>query len=209
MPTVVFDFDGTIADTLSVVIRIANKFADHYGYRKIPLSDLPKLREKKPNEVLKHLGISIFKLPIVARKIRFEMNKEIVHLNTSADLKNTLLNLKESGCILGILTTNSRENVMEFLKNNDLELFDFVYSGRAVFGKSRLLKKLMKAKTIPHNDPIYVGDEIRDVEAAKKTGIKVIGVSWGYNTREALQKAHPDYIVEKPEELDEIILNQN
>jgi len=209
MPTVVFDFDGTIADTLTVVIEIANRFADHYGYHKIPLRDLPKLREKKPSQVLKQLGISIFKLPIVARKIRFEMNKEIVHLKTATDLRNTLLKLKESGCVLGILTTNSRENVMEFLKNNNLELFDFVYSGRAVYGKSRLLKKLMKAKTIPHNDPIYVGDEVRDIEAAKKAGIKVIGVSWGYNTKDALQKAHPDHIVEKPEDLQKIILNQN
>ena len=209
MPTVVFDFDGTIADTLSVVIKIANRFADHYGYHKIPLSDLPKLREKKPSAILRHLGISIFRLPIVARKIRFEMNKEIVHLQAAVNLRNTLVVLKESGCILGILTTNSRENVMAFLKNNNLELFDFVYSGRAVFGKSRLLKKLMKAKTIPHNDPIYVGDEIRDIEAAKKAGIKVIGVSWGYNTRNALQKAHPDHIVERPEELQKIILNQN
>lgn len=206
MPTVVFDFDGTIADTLSVVIRIANKFADHYGYKKIPLSDLPKIREKKPSEVLRHLGISIFKLPIVVRKIRFEMNKEIVHLETAADLRNTLLKLKENGCVLGILTTNSRENVMEFLKNNNLQLFDFVYAGRAVYGKSRLLKKLMKEKTIPHQDPIYVGDEIRDVEAAKKAGIRVIGVSWGYNSKEALQRAKPDHIVEKPEELSEIIL---
>lgn len=209
MPTIVFDFDGTIADTLSVVIRIANKFADHYGYRKIPLSDLPLLREKKPSAVLRHLGISVFKLPIVARKIRFEMNKEIVNLKTIVNLKDTLVNLKENGCILGILTTNSRENVMEFLKKNDLEIFDFVYSGRAVFGKSRLLKKLMKEKTIPHKDPIYVGDEIRDVEAAKKAGIKVISVSWGYNTKSALSRFHPDHIVEKPEELKDIILETN
>ena len=128
MHTIIFDFDGTIADTMSVVIRIANKFADHYGYKKIPLSDLPKLREKKPSAVLRHLGISIFKLPIVARKIRFEMNKEIVHLETAVNLRKTLMNLKEKGCILGILTTNSRENVIEFLKNNNLELFDFVYN---------------------------------------------------------------------------------
>ncbi|MGI0047253.1 MAG: HAD-IA family hydrolase [Nitrosotalea sp.] len=207
MPTIVFDFDGTIADTMSVVIKIANKFADHYGYRKIPLSDLPKLREKRPSEVLKHLGISIFKLPIVVRKIRFEMNKEIAHLQTVVEIKDTLEKLKKSGCILGILTTNSRENVMEFLKNNDLQLFDFVYTGRAVYGKSRLLKKLMKEKTIPHDDPIYVGDEIRDVEAAKKAGIRVIGVSWGYNTKAALEKASPDYIVEKPEDLQAVILN--
>ncbi|NHI03082.1 hypothetical protein DYY67_0203 [Candidatus Nitrosotalea sp. TS] len=180
-----------------------------YGYRKIPLSDLPKLREKKPSEVLKHLGISIFKLPIVVRKIRFEMNKEIVHLQAAVGIRDALVNLRENGCVLGILTTNSRENVMEFLKNNDLQLFDFVYTGRAMYGKSRLLKKLMKEKTIPHKDPIYVGDEIRDIEAAKKAGVRVIGVSWGYNTRTALQKANPDYIVEKPEELQDIILNNS
>jgi phosphoglycolate phosphatase-like HAD superfamily hydrolase len=206
MPTIIFDFDGTIADTMSVVIKIANKFADHYGYRKIPLDDIPKLREKKPSDVLKHLGISIFKLPIVVRKIRFEMNKEIVRLRTAVEIRETLVNLKKKGCILGILTTNSRENVTEFLKNNDLQLFDFVYTGRAVYGKSRLLKKLMKEKKIPHDDPIYVGDEIRDIEAAKKAGIRVIGVSWGYNTKTALQKANPDHIVEKPEDLEQAVL---
>ena len=195
MPTIVFDFDGTIADTMSVVIKIANKFADHYGYRKIPLGDIPKLREKKPSEVLKHLGISIFKLPIVVRKIRFEMNKEVAHLKTAVEIKDALMNLRKKGCVLGILTTNSRENVTEFLKNNDLQVFDFVYAGRAMYGKSRLLKKMMKENTIPHDDPIYVGDEIRDVEAAKKAGIRVIGVTWGYNTKNALQKSNPDYIV--------------
>jgi len=205
MSIVIFDFDGTIADTLSIVIKIANKFADHYGYNKIPLSDLPKLREKKPSAVLRHLGISIFKLPLVVRKIRFEMNKEIVNLKTVADLRDTLLHIKENGRILGILTTNSRENVVEFLKKNDLELFDFVYSGRAVFGKSRLLKKMMKEKKIPRKDLVYVGDEIRDVEAAKKARIRVIAVSWGYNTKAALLKSHPDHIVEKPEDLQDII----
>ena len=67
----------------------------------------------------------------------------------------------------------------------------------------------MKEKTIPHKDPIYVGDEIRDVDAAKKAGIKVIGVTWGYNTKNALSTAHPDHIVEKPEDLTSIILDQN
>ena len=206
MPTIVFDFDGTLADTMSVVVKIANRLADHYGYRKIPLSDIPKLREKRPSEVLKHLGISIFKLPIVVRRIRFEMNKEIAHLSPPVDIRETLVSLRKKGCILGILTTNSRENVTEFLKNYDLQMFDFVYSGRAMYGKSRLLKKLMKDKTIPHDDPIYVGDEIRDIEAAKKAGVRVIGVAWGYNTKAALSKASPDHVVERPEDLQQLIL---
>ncbi len=64
----------------------------------------------------------------------------------------------------------------------------------------------MKDKTIPHDDPIYVGDEIRDVEAAKKAGIRVIGVSWGYNSKNALLKAKPDHVIENPEEIESIVL---
>lgn len=205
MPTIVFDFDGTIVDTLSVMVKISNRIADHYGYRRVPVEDIPMLREKRPSEVLRYLGISSFKLPIVVRRMRCEMNKEMVRLQMHIGIREMLVNLRNKGYVLGILTTNSRENVTEFLKNHDLQFFDFVYSGRSVFGKSWLLKKIMKEKTISHDDSIYVGDEIRDVEAAKKAQIRVIGVTWGYNTKAALEKSKPDYIVEKPEDLENTI----
>jgi phosphoglycolate phosphatase-like HAD superfamily hydrolase len=46
---------------------------------------------------------------------------------------------------------------------------------------------------------VYVGDEVRDIVAARKAGVDVAAVSWGYNTREVLAKHEPDYLIERPE----------
>ena len=53
----------------------------------------------------------------------------------------------------------------------------------------------------------FVGDEVRDIEAGKKVGINTIAVSWGYNTKSALDKEHPDYLIDFPLELEKIILH--
>ena len=48
---------------------------------------------------------------------------------------------------------------------------------------------------------IYVGDEMRDIEASKKVGIPVIAVSWGLNKREALESFKPDQMAHSPKDL--------
>jgi phosphoglycolate phosphatase-like HAD superfamily hydrolase len=52
-----------------------------------------------------------------------------------------------------------------------------------------------------------VCDEVRDIEAAKKSGIKSIAVAWGYNTKDALIKENPDFLVNSPDELINIIVS--
>ena len=47
---------------------------------------------------------------------------------------------------------------------------------------------------------IMVGDREHDVYGAKKTGLSVIGVLYGYGSREELQSAGADYLCETPEE---------
>ena len=66
--TIIFDFDGTIADTLESVVKIVNDHAKHFGYRKVTKEDIPYLQGKKPKEILSYLGISIFKLPLWIKK---------------------------------------------------------------------------------------------------------------------------------------------
>jgi len=66
--TIIFDFDGTIADTLDSVVKIVNDHAEHFGYKKVTKEDIPYLQGKKPREILSHLGISIFKLPSWIKK---------------------------------------------------------------------------------------------------------------------------------------------
>jgi len=96
--------------------------------------------------------------------------------------------------------------VTEFLKANDLDnLFDFIYSGVTIFGKTTIINNVLKQQQIKLQEVIYVGDETRDIEASKKANIKVIAVTWGFNSPEVLARQNPDFLVHQPSELLEII----
>ena len=54
-------------------------------------------------------------------------------------------------------------------------------------------------------DIIYVADEVRDIEAARKAGVKIICVSWGYNDKSSLEKNNPDALVDNTDQLFAVI----
>jgi len=205
--TIIFDFDGTIADTLDSVVKIVNDHAEHFGYKKVTEEDIPYLQGKKPREILSYLGISIFKLPSWIKKIHSEINKEITSMTPTVNISPLLSELHHDEHFqMGILTSNTQENVKQFLDKNELDVFDFIHTGKSVFGKSHIINKIIKQRHASKNEVFYVCDEVRDIEAAKKSGIKVIAVTWGYNSREALQKEEPNFLVDTPKELENILI---
>lgn len=192
----VFDFDGTICDSFETALRIINNESEVFHYRKIQPSEYAEMRNLTAQEILKSVGISTLKLPFVVRKVRKEINKEIDSLHPFQGIKEALLHLKSKGYAMGILTSNSEENVLQFVKKNGLELFDFIYSGSSIFGKDKVISKLLKDLEISPSNAVYIGDEIRDVEAAKAVGIPIIAVSWGFNSRSALEVHRPNYLID-------------
>jgi phosphoglycolate phosphatase-like HAD superfamily hydrolase len=103
---------------------------------------------------------------------------------------------------MGILTSNSVSNVSKFADINNLSgLFDFIYSGRSLFGKEKVIRRMLIHENLSVDRVIYVGDETRDIEASKKAGIPVVAVSWGLHRREVLAAMSPDQIADDPEEL--------
>ena len=205
---VIFDFDGTIADSLHLFIDAINKFSGSFRYKKIKQDEIGMLRGKRPRQILKHLGISLLKLPFVLKRVRKEINKGVAHTRPAVQIKDTLLELKKEGCEIGILTSNTEQNVKEFLISNRLDIFDFLYSGNSVFGKGQVLKTIIRKNRFQKNRIFYVGDEIRDIYAAKKTRVKMIAVSWGFNTIESLRRENPDFIADAPEDIENIILGK-
>ena len=205
---VIFDFDGTIADTLDSVVEIVNMHADYFGHKKVTKEDIPYLQGKKPREILSFLGISIFKLPSWTKKIHLEINKVITRLEPTVDILPVLSELHRNDQIqIGILTSNTQENVEKFLTRNSLEFFNFVHTGKSVFGKSHIINKILKQQKVSKKNAFYVCDEVRDIEAAKKSGIISIAVTWGYNTKEALEKEKPEFLAETPEELRRFLIS--
>lgn len=210
---IIFDFDGTIADTLLFSFQ---KFLEISKLLQIDnLSDkqiIKEIRSKSYQELLKgSFKRAWLKLPYVVSMIKnmqVELEKEMESIKFFPGIKKFLFDLKKEGYKLAIISSNRKENIDKFIKFNKLNVFDFVHGKTDLFGKSNYLEKFLGDFSLKKSEVIYIGDEIRDVEACKKVGIKMIGVSWGLHTVEALKKAEVDYIAKKPSEILKII-NKN
>ncbi len=203
---IIFDFDGTLADTLEVLRNIINRLAGEFGYKPASEADLDRLQNLTSREIIKHSGIAIFKIPSLLRRVKGELNKEIHAVLPIKGIEEVLRELKQKGYRLGILTSNSRENVKIFLENyNLIDLFDYIYSGSTIFGKSKVMRGFLKREKLAPQEVIYVGDEVRDIEAAKKSQIGMIAVSWGFHSKQALAAQQPDCAIDEPRQLIEAI----
>ena len=194
----IFDFDGTIADSMALATDIANDILPQ------PLSadDIQKLRGMNVPQILKYIQIPAYRIPKLAIVAKQALTKRIEELKPAEGIPDVIKQLSELGVEMGIVTSNSNKNVMTFLRKNDLKhYFSFVEAGASILGKSRHIKKAIKNQRIAINNCIYVGDEIRDIEASKVVGIKCISVTWGFNTHEVLEKLNPKNVIDKPNQL--------
>ena len=199
---IIFDFDGTIADTLDLGIEIFNRIAPEYNYLPVGPEEREQFRTKKPQELFETYGVSRLKLLTLMLRIRKEMRRHVSETKPFTGMDAALREISNAGYRMGILTSNSVENVRKFLEINNLTpLFDFIYSGRSFLGKEKLIRKLLLHEKLSKGRVVYVGDETRDIEASRAAGIPVIAVSWGLNSRDLLASLAPNQIADKPEEL--------
>ncbi|MBD2360246.1 HAD-IA family hydrolase [Anabaena minutissima FACHB-250] len=205
---IIFDFDGTIADTVDALVSIANRLAIEFGYIQITPDQLTLLKNLSSREIIKYSGVSLFKIPFLVKKVKAELKDKIQGLKPIPGMKESLVELKDHGYQLGIITSNAKDNVTAFLTINELDnLFEFIYSGVTIFGKTTIINNVLKQKQLKPQTVIYVGDETRDIEASKKANIKVVAVTWGFNSPEILAKQNPDFLIHKPSELLQVVQN--
>ena len=192
---IIFDFDGTIADTISLGIHLINDYSERFRYNKI---DRETMNGLSAFELMKVMGIKLYRLPYLAWYLRKLLKNRASEIQMNPGIKDLLENLKQSGYKMGIVTSNSTENVNAFLERNGLESY-FTYMKTKV----PLLKKtkaLSKTKRQLKTDFIYVGDEIRDVEACRKNNLPVVSVGWGFNSVETLEQVNPGFVARTADE---------
>lgn len=207
---VIFDFDGTIANTLPFSFK---KFLEIARLLKIDsLSDkeiLSEIRSKSYQELLrgsfKQAWLKIPFIISVIKNMQIELEKEIDKIKLFPGIKKLLFNLKKQDLKLAIISSNKKESIDKFIELNKISVFDFIHGKTDLFGKAGHLAKFLKDYNLKQSEVIYIGDEIRDIEACKKVGIKMIGISWGLHTVEALKKNGVDYLVKKSEEILKIL----
>ncbi len=197
---IIFDFDGTLADTFELLVEALRKCHHQYGFRYIETEDVEPLRHCSASEIINKLQINWLRLPSVIHFVRQYMASHLHSAQIASDWSRTLPVLYKQHD-LSIISSNCDTNIGMFLTYHKLPYFKQVTSGIGLFGKAHAIKKQLQANQWPTSDVIYVGDEIRDIKAAKQCNIRVVAVSWGYNSRAALSAAVPDQLIDSSSEL--------
>lgn len=200
---VFFDFEGTIAKGLPVLIHCVNQLADEYKYHQI--TDSSELRSISLRDGIKnHLGLSLHQLPRFACKLKTLLDHHVKEIKLVTGIKPILVELAKKYSV-GLITLVSQETVKHVLDRNQVKGIKFVYHDSPVFRKAQIIKHLMKRYCLDKSEVVYVGDRVEDIQACKKDGITIIAVTWGYNTKELLQSDAPDYLIDSPDELHKIL----
>ena len=195
---VVFDFDGTIADSLQVTTEGLNRLASEYGFAKIDIS----LFDEGKRRGIEAAGIPLERAEEIIMRNLEEIAPYFDRVGPYEGLVAVLREMKKKQWRLGMLTSNLKKNVDTFIQTNRLKgMFDFVQVSGGLFNKAEFLLEMIKKAGLAEGDLVYVGDETRDVKAAKKAGVVSVAVSWGFDARALLKANRPDYLVDKPEEL--------
>lgn len=203
MSTIIFDFDGTIADSFDYV---ADFLAKEAGADQLTEVQRDELRHMSMSGMTKRLNYPKWKLLSLYFKGRRAMSREISNIEPFEAMPEVIRKLHAEGHELFIVTSNSLHNVHEFLHHHDLHIYFLkVVASVSVFGKAGALRSLLKEQKISKDDAIYIGDELRDVQAANSINLRVIAVAWGFARVLDLQAAKPIALANKPSDLIKIL----
>lgn len=198
---IMFDFDGTIGDTFNAGHEILNLLAEEFSFRPLAAADIPQARDMRLRELIKFLGIPATKLPRISRRGTEELARRIDSIQPLPGVPQALRELHAARFDLGIITSNSEENVRTFLRNHELELFGFVRSCSKLLGKAREIRVARKLGGYSRNEVLFVGDETRDIEACKKARVRIAAATWGYNSVRSLENLEPEFVLTHPGEI--------
>jgi|SRR5882672_632747 len=200
MGTLIFDFDGTIADTFFIAVDVFRKLAT--GRHPTDDKEIEALRSLPARDAIRRVGARWWHLPYIMYYARKQIKRRQHEIKPIAGIAPVLKELHKRGHRLYIVSSNSTKNVNGFLRNNELEpYFDGAYGGIGLFAKAGSLRKIAQQHNVSPANCYYVGDEARDAEAARHAGMPCVSVTWGYNNLKGLQRVHPETVINEPKEL--------
>jgi len=188
----IFDFDGTLADSLPWFRSVFNRVAVRYGFRTLDDAEFEALRGIGNREIIRRVGVPIWKIPLIASHMKRLMAKDIDGIPLFDGAAEMLRDLKASGVLLAVVSSNSEANIRRVLGHENAGLIDHYGCGASIFGKGAKFRKALKLSGVPAHEAICIGDEVRDAEAARSLGIPFGAVAWGYATPDLLASHAPD-----------------
>jgi len=198
----IFDLDGTLADSFPWFLRVLNGVADEFGFRPVVGDDeVAALRRVGPRDILTRLDVPVWKLPKIARHMRRLKAEHLDQIPLFPEAQRMLQAVAERGVQLALVSSDHENNARAQLGAATAALFSDFACGASLFGKAKKFKRVLKRSGVPPAQAIAIGDELRDIDAARATGVACGAVAWGYADPAALRAQRPDHMFTTMDEI--------
>jgi len=194
----IFDFDGTLADSFPFFLSVFNQIADQHGFRRIDITQVERLRHYEPRDMMRHVGMPPWKLPLAAASFKNLMSENAGQVRLFPQVDHALRELARGNLELTIVSSNSEYNVRQVLGPELASLISQYECGMSIFGKTSRIRKVVKRAMVEPAAALYIGDQATDAEAARKAGVDFAAVHWGYAPIEVLRKVAPEHEFDMP-----------
>jgi phosphoglycolate phosphatase len=201
---VIFDFDGTLADSFGWFLDVFDQVADHFHFRRLDRTRIDDFRGQSTRELLAHHGVPLWKVPMIAAHARRLQGRHLDAITVFAGMAEVVAALHDRGVALALVSSNAPENITQVLGAETMARFRHIACGASLLGKTAKFRGVLKALNTDAPDTLAIGDEIRDIEAAHAAGMKAGAVTWGYALPERLRRERPDHLFEQPHQITDL-----
>ncbi|MCC4589312.1 HAD hydrolase-like protein [Xanthomonas sp. NCPPB 1067] len=197
---IIFDFDGTLADSFGFFLSAQRELAERHGFRAAEAHDVDAARRLSTRALLKRSGLPAWRIPLVAADF-IRLMRAAPPAALFPGIADVLGALHARGTRLALVSSNSVENVQRALGAALSAKFAVIEGGAHLLGKQRALRRVLRATAHLPAQAVYVGDQVADWEAAQVLGLPFAAVAWGYAHPEAFAGLAGTQLIERVEDL--------
>ncbi len=192
---VILDFDGVLADSAPWMLRNMAGFLRARGLPVPEPDEIEAMRSLSNREIVRRMRVPAWRLPAIARDMRALMESHAHEIGLFPGAAEFLARLDAAGARPAIVSSNSEVVVRQVLGPAAGHVRRYA-CGAGLFGKAPVFRKVMRAERVRPGRVVAVGDETRDIEAARRAGIACAAVTWGYASPQVLERFAPDHLVD-------------
>jgi phosphoglycolate phosphatase len=198
---ILFDFDGTLVNSLDAAFSAFQRVGPEFGCGPLDREGLERLRGLHALEVVRALGVPLYRLPQLATRMRRAMRGDLMETSPVDGIGDVLEVLLQRGHRLGVVSSNAHSSVRDYVRRHRLPGLDVIVGGTGLFGKAGALREQVRQRRVEPGHLLYVGDELRDLDAAREARVRFAAVGWGYTPLDRLALRTPDYQCRHPRDL--------
>jgi len=219
MKLAIFDLDGTLLNTLPDIHNCINYSLRHFL---LPTNTLEQTRMYIGNGALNLVKRSVLKMYDVKLALTSPLTEEVYNLYNKYYYENGLVltkpfpniieiikELKLKGIKIAVLSNKPDDQAKKIVMHYFGDLFDYVSGAKEnvpLKPNPTAILNIIDRFNVKLEDTIYIGDSIVDIDASRNAKIKVISCAWGYQNKEILSLRNPDFLIDSPNDLLNILV---